>query len=82
MALTVRTTENDDLVIEKLKQAFGENTASKALLRAAHEHIALQQENWELLASLIDLRKELKELKELFSRRAEIDARLSEMLST
>lgn len=39
MALTIRLTQSDEWLIEKLKEITGESSASKALLKAANDRV-------------------------------------------
>lgn len=80
MALTIRTTPEDDKLIEKASRLLSEKSASKTLIRCAGLAVVQHETIKEQTAFIATLEKELWNIKEAYRDKVMADSVLATLL--
>lgn len=79
MALTIRLSDAQKEVVEKLQAVFDENTASKAILQAAADYLVLRQSFMDLSKRYRKLRDDRNELRDLVEQKQQVCNQIDEL---
>lgn len=80
MALTIRTTQEDEKLIEQAGSTFGISTGSKTLLFCVAASLKYHEKNARLSKELKELRNEIYSIKDAFRRKMMADSLLAKHL--
>jgi hypothetical protein len=80
MALTIRTTEAEDIIIDRAMTQFGFNTKSKALIQCVPMALKLREDKKQLERELRECREELAAIKDAYEHKMMADSVLAKLL--
>ena len=80
MALTIRTTEADEQIIDTAMKKFGFNTRSKTLLQCVPIALKLREDKQQLARELTECREELNAIKDAYENKMMADSVLAKLL--
>lgn len=80
MALTIRPTEEEQKLIETIKEITGQSVATKAIMKALSDHVILKAKHEETLKELAETKKSFQTLRFNVIKKIEAEKAISQLI--